>query len=83
MQLKCPLCGSQNTRSGPAWKLADATNDERLLRSSSGNINPEVLPEILEEIIKVIKKLLGYLEQREKNNAPVLICKECGYYERI
>lgn len=83
MQLKCPHCGSQNTKSGPAWKLADAMNDERLLRTSSGNINPEVLPKILEEIINVIRNLLGYLELREKNNAPVLICRECGYYEKI
>ena len=38
---------------------------------------------ILKEIIKAIKKLFGFLEQCERNNAPVLICMDCGYYERI
>ena len=44
---------------------------------TAGNI------ELLKEIIRAIQRLFRFLEQRERNNAPVLICKDCGYYERI
>lgn len=78
MHLKCPQCGSCNTLISSAGKLPSITDNKR-----SGYISLEFLPEILKEIIKAIKKLFRFLEQRERNNAPVLICKDCGYYERI
>ncbi|MCQ5790134.1 hypothetical protein MZC73_17190, partial [Escherichia coli] len=59
------------------------TRDDRFLTSTSGYISPEQLPELLKEIIRAIQRLFRFLEQRERNNAPVLICKDCGYYERI
>lgn len=78
MHLKCPQCGSYNTLISSAGKLPSITDNKR-----SGYISLEFLPEILKEIIKAIKKLFGFLEQCERNNAPVLICMDCGYYERI
>ncbi|MBW4263072.1 hypothetical protein KYQ78_23860 [Escherichia coli] len=83
MPLKCPKCGSRNTVTETAGKIAEVTRDDRFLTSTSGYISLEFLPEILKEIIKAIKKLFGFLEQCERNNAPVLICMDCGYYERI
>ncbi|MDW6162830.1 hypothetical protein RNP76_03975, partial [Escherichia coli] len=61
-----------------SWQHHPITDNKR-----SGYISLEFLPEILKEIIKAIKKLFGFLEQCERNNAPVLICMDCGYYERI
>ncbi|RVR48594.1 hypothetical protein EOL26_18395 [Escherichia coli] len=78
MHLKCPQCGSCNTLISSVGKLPSITDNKR-----SGYISLEFLPEILKEIIKAIKKLFGFLEQCERNNAPVLICMDCGYYERI
>lgn len=78
MHLKCPQCGSCNTLISSAGKLPSITDNKR-----SGYIILEFLPEILKEIIKAIKKLFGFLEQCERNNAPVLICMDYGYYERI
>ena len=78
MHLKCPQCGSCNTLISSEGKLPSITDNKR-----SGYISLEFLPEILKEIIKAIKKLFGFLEQCERNNAPVLICMDCGYYERI
>lgn len=78
MHLKCPQCGSCNTLISSAGKLPSITDNKH-----SGYISLEFLPEILKEIIKAIKKLFGFLEQCERNNAPVLICMGCGYYERI
>ncbi len=78
MHLKCPQCSSCNTLISSAGKLPSITDNKH-----SGYISLEFLPEILKEIIKAIKKLFGFLEQCERNNAPVLICMDCGYYERI
>ena len=78
MHLICRQCGSCNTLISSAGKLPSITDNKR-----SGYISLEFLPEILKEIIKAIKKLFGFLEQCERNNAPVLICMDCGYYERI
>lgn len=83
MPLKCPKCGSRNTVTETAGKIAEVTRDDRFLTSTSGYISPEQLPELLKEIIRSIQRLFRFLEQRERNNAPVLICKDCGYYERI
>ncbi|HFK6835503.1 TPA: hypothetical protein ACGZCP_004756, partial [Citrobacter freundii] len=75
--------GSRNTVTETAGKIAEVTRDDRFLTSTSGYISPEQLPELLKEIIRAIQRLFRFLEQRERNNAPVLICKDCGYYERI
>ncbi len=83
MPLKCPKCGSRNTVTETAGNIAKVTRDARFLTSASGYISPEQLPELLKEIIRAIQRLFGFLKQRERNNAPVLICKDCGYYERI
>ena len=79
MPLKCPKCGSRNTVTETAGNIAKVTRDDRFLTSTSGYISPE----LLKEIIRAIQRLFGFLKQRERNNAPVLICKDCGYYERI
>lgn len=83
MPLKCPKCGSRNTVTETAGKIAALTHDDRFLTTSAGYISPEQLVELLKDIIKAIKRIFGFLEQRERNNAPVLVCKSCGYYERI
>lgn len=83
MSLKCPKCGSRNTVTETAGKIAELTRDDRFLTTSSGYISLDQLAELLKDIIRAIKRLFGFLEQRERNNAPVLVCKSCGYYERI
>ena len=83
MPLKCPKSFSKFSGSKTAGNIAKVTRDDRFLTSTSGYISPEQLPELLKEIIRAIQRLFGFLEQRERNNAPVLICKDCGYYERI
>lgn len=83
MSLKCPKCGSRNTVTETAGKIAVLTHDDRFLTTSAGYISPGQLSELLKDIIRAIKRLFGFMEQRERNNAPVLICKSCGYYQRI
>lgn len=83
MSLKCPKCGGRNTVTETAGKIAELTRYDRFLTTSAGYISPEQLSELLKNIITAIKRFFGFLEQRERNNASVLICKSCGYYERI
>lgn len=83
MSLTCPKCGSRHTVTENAGRIAEVVRDDRFLSSASGYISPDQLSELLKEIIRAIKRFFGFLEQRERNNAPVLVCKSCGYYERI
>ncbi|EPU0349855.1 hypothetical protein ACVT81_001666 [Yersinia enterocolitica] len=83
MPLKCPQCGSRNTLTNSAGELSGMTGDKRFLTAAAGYINPGTFPELIKEIARVLGKLFGYLEQREKNIAPVLVCKDCGHWKRI
>lgn len=83
MSLKCPQCGSRNTLTASAGKLSEMTGNEQFLTAAAGYINPTVIIEMLKDIVQVIGKLFGFLEQRERNNAPVLVCKDCGHWRRI
>lgn len=83
MPLKCPKCDSRNTVTETAGKIAELTRDDRFLTTPAGYISPDQMAELLKDIIRAIKRLFGFMERRERNNAPVLVCKSCGYYERI
>lgn len=66
MPLKCPKCGSRNTVTETAGKIAALTRDDRFLTTSAGYISPDQLAELLKDIIRAIKRIFGFLEQREK-----------------
>jgi hypothetical protein len=37
----------------------------------------------IEALAHAAKALFGYLKSREDNNPPVVVCKSCGYWEKI
>jgi hypothetical protein len=83
MGIQCNKCGSRNTTVVKAKDLADKTGDKSIMTAASGTVSTAILAELLELLLKVIGKIFGWLEEKEKNDRKVVVCKECGYWERV
>lgn len=83
MSLICPKCGSRNTRVFTAESLFRMTGSANFRQSTSGYVGIGVVITLLKELFNMLARFLGFLEQKEKNKAPVMICKKCGYWIRI
>lgn len=83
MVLICPKCGSDNTRVFTAESLFNVTGSMNFIQSTSGYMSIGVVITLLKELFCMLARFLGFLEQKEKNKAPVMVCKKCGYWIRI
>ncbi len=83
MALKCKDCGSLDTEVMKAKELSDASGDNSVLTSLCGTINPIFIIKALEAAFKAIGKIFSWMEEKEKGNQSVIVCKKCGYWERI
>ncbi|MBL0668369.1 hypothetical protein JD488_16950 [Aeromonas jandaei] len=83
MSLKCKECGGRNTEEVSAKELSKKTGDASLLSAGAGTINPVVVVEAISAIFKALGKLFGWLGEKEKGNRQVLVCKDCGYWEKV
>lgn len=76
MSLKCNNCGSRNTQTTTAKKLAETTGNSNITNAASGFVSPK-------EIVGLLKALFEWLSGKEKNSRSVVVCKDCGYWERV
>lgn len=83
MSLQCKKCGSRNTSTVKAKEMADRTGDSSFNTAASGMINPVLVIATLKAIIDMIGNVFNWLTEKEKNDASVVVCKDCGYWERI
>ncbi|MDP1615520.1 MAG: hypothetical protein Q8L68_06960 [Methylococcales bacterium] len=83
MSNQCNKCGSRNTATVNARDMADKTGDSSFITAASGTVNPILIVETLKVIFEFLGKLFGWLEEKEKNNRSVVVCKDCGYWERV
>jgi len=85
MGIQCNKCASRNTIVVKAKDLAKRTSDNSVLTGMSGTVagDPAVLLEILKGIVQFLGKLFGWLEEKEKNDRQVVVCQDCGYWERV
>lgn len=80
MGLKCKDCGSRNTKIVEKKDLKDAAKQVGAsVSGASGYIDPDQIRAVL----KVIAAIFEWLTSREDGKKPVLVCKDCGYYEKI
>ena len=85
MSLQCRKCGSRNTEIVSAKKLSDKIGNKSLMTANAGFlvVDPVIIAEALKAIFQVLGKLFDYLKEKEKNKRKVVICKDCGYWERV
>jgi hypothetical protein len=81
--LACKKCSSCDTVVCRAKQLADRTGDRSFVITTAGVVSPDILLAILSGILAAIRAASEYLGSREKNNPPVIVCKGCGYWERM
>lgn len=83
MSLKCKGCGSRETEVVSARELSEKTGDASVMTAAAGAINPVIVIEAINSVFKALGKLFGFLEEKEKGNKQVVVCKDCGYWERV
>ena len=83
MSLKCRDCGSRNTDVVSAKELSENTGDESIMISKVGAIDPMIVAAAIRAIFLALEKLSGYLKEKEKGNRKVVVCKDCGYWEKV
>jgi hypothetical protein len=66
-----------------ARDMAEKTGDGSFMTASSGMVSPILIVEALKAIFEFLGKLFGWLEEAEKNDRSVVVCKDCGYWERV
>lgn len=83
MGVQCNKCGSRNTSIVKARDMAEKTGDRSFINATSGIVNPILIGEALKVIFEFFGKLFGWLEEKEKNDKNVVVCKDCGYWEKV
>jgi predicted nucleic-acid-binding Zn-ribbon protein len=84
MSLQCHKCGSQNTEVVSAEELSNKTGDMTPMSAATvGMIDPILVGEAIKSIFQALRKLFDFLEEKEKNKRKVVVCKDCGYWEKI
>lgn len=76
-------CGSRNTVIVKARDMSEKTGDSNFTSAASGVINPALVGEVLKAIFEFLGKLFGWLGEKVKNDRNVVVCKDCGYWERV
>jgi len=81
--LKCKECGSRNTQVVSAKELSEKTGDSSILTAATGYINPVIVIKALKALFEALGKLFGWIEEKEKGNRKVVVCKDCGHWEKV
>lgn len=82
LKLTCPKCKSRNTEIKMVKDMVEKTGDKSFISNKSG-VTKVSNGEILVVTLRVIINLLKWLTVKEENNKKLLICKDCGYWEKL
>jgi len=85
MSIACKKCGGRNTQVVAAKDLAKATNNPNVMTASAGSIDPKVVVEIISLVVQGLVAVFGWLKasEKNKNNSNVVLCKDCGAWEKV
>lgn len=83
MSLKCNSCGSTNTEIVSAKQLSEKIGDPSIMTGTKGVIDPTLVVLAIIAIAKALKGLFDWMKQKEKNDHKIIVCKQCGHWERI
>jgi hypothetical protein len=91
MSLMCKECRSRDTFVCGARDLTSKTGNPLFASAVCGfAVNPIAIFTLLGPLAAAARAVMAFLEARERNNEaretnnpPVLVCKACGYWERI
>ncbi len=96
MDLTCKKCGKRNSKVVPAKKLAELLNNEdskvvnpdtkaslNSTAASVGMIDPRILIQIIPQILKLAEMVFDWLKKKDKNERNVIVCLDCGHWEKI
>ena len=79
MSLQCHKCSSRNTEVVKAKELAEKTGDTAVLTMGSGVVGIELLGKLFE----ALGALFGWMKEKEAGGRSVVVCKDCGYWEKV
>ena len=84
MSLKCKECGSRDTTIVTRKQLSKALDKpEGSLGSAGLVVDPVMVINAILALIALASQALNYLKEKEKNEVEYVICKDCGYYEKL
>lgn len=85
--LACKKCASRDTFTCRAKELADKTNNPAVISAACGICPDPVSVALLVGAAKAIadaaRAAFDWLAQREQANPVIVVCKACGYWERV
>jgi hypothetical protein len=62
-----------------AKDLAETSGDSSVMSCASGIVNAKTI----EMLLVLITSVFGWLTESKKDEKKVIVCKDCGYWERI
>ena len=84
MGLACNKCGSREAFACNAKDLADKTGDASFMTARAGLVaDPVSVLALVGAVVAAAKAVFEYLGWRERNNPTVVVCRACGYWERV
>lgn len=84
--MQCSECNSKNTTAVRLDQIDKILTEQGIQRepgATSGkmNLTGEDIFNILGLLFSLASKVFDYLTEKEKNNPPCLLCKDCGHWE--
>jgi hypothetical protein len=87
MTLECKKCGGRQTKVVPADKMTDFIDKKSTVGNigTSGTItlSSEAIYAIIMAAIEVVKKFFDWQNKKEQNKRNVVVCLDCGHWEKI
>lgn len=85
MSMQCKKCKSTNTGVFKAKDLATKTGDNRFNNDSMGaiTVDPALLVELAKLLVVLVTSVFSFFKSKQKNERMVLLCKDCGYWEKL
>ena len=79
-ELKCTSCGKKAVFVTTKGKLEKVTDEPINLTCGLLIITPEIFEKLIDLFKTIFNKVFGWFEE---NNQKYVVCKSCGYYERL
>lgn len=63
--------------------MAEVTGISNFTIAKFGSVNVGEIGNLLAAFLSIIGKLFDFLMEKEKNEASIILCQDCGYWERM